>query len=290
MVIMRIVRLGGVLAVILAVLALPATAGASSDFAATPTSHNFGNVIQGGTRFTSVTVTLDPGYFVDTSSPIGNGFFVSDTSGTCDLRSGPQVHELDGSFSGPGTCTVIVGFDPLAPGVVTGTFTLDECLGYSEVAAGLIVAGCSSSISVALRGAGISVFNVNPPKVDYGIVVAGKTRTATVTVTLDGHDFVDTSSPLGNGFFVPGTGTCGLASGPAEHELDGSFVGPGDCTMDVSFNPHTPGYQAAVLSLRECYGYSQTGVLVTPVGCSSSISVPLSGLSIGLILLGHHLT
>jgi hypothetical protein len=125
-------------------------------------------------------------------------------------------------IAGGGSCTITVGFTPLAIGARTGTL--------SVVSGGI-------SETASLSGTGVPGFSLSPGSLSFGSVVVGDTSSQTVTLTSNASG----PQPLPvlqitTGFSVSTTGCANPV--PAL----------GTCVVTVTFSPTEPGVQSGTLT------------------------------------------
>jgi hypothetical protein len=198
-----------------------------SNFAVRPSSIDFGDVPLGTTVTVPVRVTFDAGYDIG---------LLGYAAGLVTWNlSFPSTGGCDG-FVGPGTCIIDLTFTPYTPGTQSNVWTVGETPNRS------FASGSTESVGIDESGDGISRFAVHPSSVNFGNVPVGTTATVPVSVTFDaGYN-------RGSAIIIEG----GLwsVSYPADGGCDG-FVGPGTCTMDLTFTPTTPGPQSATWTIGE---------------------------------------
>ena len=199
------------------IVALPLTAGATS---ADPESVDFGDVPIGTTATRDVTLTLGDGYRVierTLSSPWGLDM---------DTCSG---------FVGPGTCNIRLSFTPAAAGGFSFPLNVTECPSHD---------GPCDSVTIALRGNGVSTFDAQSRSIDFGNVELNTTSTRDVTVTVDARYEIHTLSTFNPFSWASSETTC-LKDGRF-------FFGPGTCNVRVGFRPVETGPASGTLTIRQC--------------------------------------
>jgi hypothetical protein len=262
-----IIRMGSVLLVVIASV-LIASAGTATAISTNPNSVDFGSSPLGVTVTKPVTLTLDPGYEAEFFTIPGFAFGVSSPSnGGC------------GSFvasSTSSTCTLDLTFTPNSVGEVKNALTIDEVLATDTSE--------EQSVTIDESGSGVSNFAVNPSNINFRDVPLGTTATVPVSVTFDaGYD-------IGELVIVAGLVTWNM-SFPSTGGCNG-FVGPGSCTIDLTFTPYTTGTQSNVWTVGETpmdafgSGYTQSvGIAESGDGVSNFVVHP-SSVNFGNVPLG----
>jgi hypothetical protein len=189
----------------------------------TPATMGFGEVPLGAVNVRSL-VVLNSGNaaWVPSSSPVVEGEGFSWRAG-CDVAVGPGD-----------ACTLEVAFAPAVVGAVAGRVWIATTIGEPVIT--------ESSLSATATPATI-VFT--PAEINFGDVLAGDVRTATVTVENTGAARITTTASMvgDGGFFVGGATT---RSAPL-------VLGSGDrATLSVAFRPTQSGDAAAQLVAEVC--------------------------------------
>ena len=227
---------------------------------ANPSTVNFGNVPINTTVTRNVAITIDAGYYIANASGAGTSAPFGFNYGTCIGVGG---------FTGPGTCTAIASFDPTIVGIVAEVINILECP---------VGGGFCGTITFNVLGMGVSVAAANPPLVDFGSLPINTTATRSVTITVDaGHQISFTTGGINPPFGFT-FGTCFTTIG---------FTGPGNCTVNESFSPTSPGAVSGTTMLAECpihvaciqipFNVKGTGVLVGAPVIHSSASRKVHG-------------
>ena len=174
----------------------------------------FGDVPVNTSVRRKVTLTIDAGHQLSSwgSSP---PFDLSDLD-TC------------ANFVGPGTCTIVEAFEPVAVGSSSTTITFTECP---------TTGGPCLPFPLTEFGTGVMTGKATPSSFDFGPQPVGSVTSQEVTITVDAGCKIGVISA---GSFAFDFGTCG------------GFIGPGTCTARVVFQPNAGGPFSSTTTIDEC--------------------------------------
>jgi hypothetical protein len=222
-----------------------------------PASIAFGSVPVGAVNVRSLVVlNVGNAAWVPLSPPAVEGVGFAWRSG-CDVAVGPG-----------GTCTLEVAFAPADVGEATGRVRISTTTGEPVIS--------ESTLSATATPATIAF---TPAALDFGDVLAGDVRTASVTVeNTGGERITTTASVVGDGaFFV---GSAGTRTVPL-------VLGSGDrATLTVAFRPTQAGPASAQLVAEVCGpgcgpGLALSGVVSAPRIEASPRQIDFGAVDIG---------
>jgi hypothetical protein len=220
---------------------------------ATPTSVNFGNVLQGSSLSQNLTLTNSGGasLTISQASATGSGFSISGLSVPVTLAAGQSVG-------------VTATFAPQSLGALSGNLAL--------------VYG-SSTLNIPLSGTGVAqgTLTASPSSVDFGTVQTGSSQTLNVTVTNSGGSSVTVSQAS-----ISGTGF-GLETLSLPFTLG---AGQGK-SVSVTFAPSAPGAASGNIAIVSNASNPTLNIAVTGTGVTpGSLTANPSSLNFGSVLVG----
>lgn len=192
----------------------------------TPSSYNFGNVFIGQAGVVTFTITNATAGTATLAAPVASAGFVAQST-TCGA-----------TLAASASCSAQVAFTPTAPGLVTGSFTVQS----------------GTTVSVPLSGTGVTppvgAITVNPSSFGFGSVVVGQSAATTFTISNPGSAAAPLAPLATSGPFAVQSTTCGT-----------TLAAAGSCTASVAFTPSAIGAASGSLT----------------VVSSNTVTVPLSG-------------
>jgi hypothetical protein len=211
--------------------------GPTAPLTFSPANSSFGNVILNTTANKTVTIKNVGTTTVNITSVTGSGPYVATPSGTT---------PCGGSLAASKSCTITVGFTPLATGSPIGGITVVDD------------SGISPQVQNA-TGTGILAVTMSPTSISFGTQTVGTTSTVhVVTVTNNSLVAVPITSIVASGDYISTTGgsvPCGTTI-PAN----------GICTLGVEFSPTFTGTISGDLTLSYSAGSSPQVVTLTGTG------------------------
>ena len=216
--------------------------------------------------FSSIGITgADAGDFVVCFS-MDNPAFRCHYAGFADCGIAPSL--------GPGgSCTIGIGFAPIATGSRRAALTFTD-------------SAVNSPQTVALMGTGLAaapIVSLSPASLSFGDQAVGTTSNAeTLTLTNTGSATLTITSISASGDFVATSG------GPLLPGLcRSSLVAGASCAIKVAFKPSAPGTRSGTVSVSDNAAGSPQTVALTGTGTAPAVTLMPTGLNLGAQLVSE---
>lgn len=184
------------------------------------TNINFGPVSKGLTTAKTVTVTVNAGYVIAGIGPSGDqSFGVANIEPNC-------------SETGPSTCTFQATFTPYQGAAVNGAVNVTFCPADGQ--------NLCAVAPVTLSGSGTAAATVSTTSISFGTVIAGTTKSSTVSVKVLGGWYVTLIEPSGSPFDYANVDD---GCGP---------TGPVTCTFSATYTPTDATVSNGSVSVYVC--------------------------------------
>src|SRR5215469_8655422 len=228
--------------------------GAQSGLTISPTSFNYGSVVDGQTQSQTFTLSNNGNASLAISQLTVSGAAYSVTG-----FSGPTI------LAPGGSTTVNAVFAPTTAGSLAGTITVSSTAPNSPATISLSGTGAPSSVTVS----------ANPTSLAFGNVNAGSSSTKSISLTNTGNANVTISHVTVGAKDVSETGvTLPLTLTPGQTQ-----------TMNVSFSPTAAESVSGNITLTNSQG-GNTVVSVTGTGLQPAINLTPSSAAFGNVAIG----
>jgi len=228
--------------------------GAQGGLSVTPTSFNFGSIVEGQTKSQSFTVTNTGTAWVTIAqiAANGGGFSVSGLSTPATLAAGQSV-------------TFSVLFAPTAAGSASGSVLITSNTPSSPNAVALSGTGTAASVNLS----------ANPASVSFSGITVGTSGSRTVTIANTGNTAVTISQVSANAKDFSATGiTTPLTLNAGQN-----------AALNVSFKPSASEQISGNITLASSQGASAV-IPVSGGGVQAGLTVTPSSVSFGNVTVG----